>query len=115
MAGDATHCQNNGKLKFDDKLPNKSLGIYVYTGELEYQLLTGHLSSSTLLISIHLVNNSTTFVMYYFLQYSEQQIDGKNSAVVKSLALMVLVIQSYEDTSTAYEMIRNELVTEVYI
>ena len=57
------HCQNDGKLKFDAKLPNKSLGLYVNIGELEYQLLTGYLSSSTLLISIYLVNNSKTFVI----------------------------------------------------
>ena len=28
-ASDGTHCQNNGKLKFDDKVPKKSLGLYV--------------------------------------------------------------------------------------
>ena len=28
-AGDGMHCQNDGKFMFDDKLPNKFLGIYV--------------------------------------------------------------------------------------
>ena len=28
-AGDGTHFKNGGKLKFEDKLPNKSLGLYV--------------------------------------------------------------------------------------
>ena len=48
---DGRHCQNDGKLNFDNKLPKKSLGLYIWIRELEYQLLTDHLSSSTLLIS----------------------------------------------------------------
>ena len=48
-AGDGTHCQSDGKLKVDDKVLIQSSRLYVYKTELEYQLATGHLSSSTII------------------------------------------------------------------
>ena len=33
-AGDGTHCQNDGKLKVDDKVSKKSPGLYKYKEEL---------------------------------------------------------------------------------
>ena len=41
------------------------------------------LPSSCLLISIYLENDSKSFQLYYFLHYSEQQINWENTAVSK--------------------------------
>ena len=52
-AGGGRHCQDNGHFRVDHKVSNQSPSLYFYIEELEYQLVTGNLSQSTLLISIY--------------------------------------------------------------
>ena len=61
--GDGYPRQNDGKLKFDDKLSKWSVGLYACKEEPYYLCLTCHLPLSTLLISIYLENNSKYFVI----------------------------------------------------
>ena len=73
----------------DYKSSKESFGVYVYFEELEYRLVTSHLTSFTLLISIYQENIVNLLYSYYILQISEQDINGEDSAVQCSMMTLL--------------------------